>query len=217
MRSQIAVCASSDRSARDLLRHRSVRSFAEPLKRADALEVGVRNRTVKALILGTTFIAGLAAPATALAQAKDAPVVGAGLSFLRDDGETATGVTFDLAQTIHRTGAVAIGAVGDVSFNHFMADATTGATGSAAASYIGGVRVGGRAQRVRPYAQFTVGVEHCCGSSDFAFAPAVGVDIPVNRMLNVRAQVDFRTVVLTDSHVNEQRYWFGVSLPLGAK
>ena len=65
--------------------------------------------------------------------------------------------------------------------------------------------------------QFTLGVEHCCGSSDFAFAPAVGVDIPVNRMLNVRAQVDFRTVMLTDSHVNEQRYWFGVSLPVGAK
>ena len=60
----------------------------------------MRNRTVKALSLGTTFIAALAAPATALAQAKDAPVVGAGLSFLRDDGETATGVTFDLAQTI---------------------------------------------------------------------------------------------------------------------
>jgi len=24
-------------------------------------------------------------------------------------------------------------------------------------------------------------------------------------------------VMLTDSHVNEQRYWFGVSLPVGAK
>src|SRR4029079_3407534 len=98
-----------------------------------------------------------------------------------------------------------------------MGAARSGASGSTAASYMGGVRVGGRAQRVRPYAQFTVGVEHCCGSRDFACAPTVGLAIPVNRMLNVRAQVDFRTVVLTDSHVNEQRYWFGVSLPVGAK
>ena len=147
----------------------------------------MRNRTVKALILGTTFIAGLAAPATALAQAKDAPVVGAGLSFLRDDGETATGVTFDLAQTIHRTGAVAIGAVGDVSFNHFMADATTGATGSTAASYMGGVRVGGRAQRVRPYAQFTVGVEDV--DAQVAALVAAGIAVlngPIDRPWGIR-------------------------------
>lgn len=173
------------------------------------MEVRVRIRTANRLILGTALALALALPTNALAQSKEKPVLGAGLSFLHDDGETATGVTFDLAQTIYTVNKVMIGGVGDLSFNHF--------DGATAQSYMGGVRVSAKAPRVVPFAQFTVGVEHCCGSSDFAFAPAFGVDVPINAMLSVRAQIDFRTVKLTDSHVNEQRYWFGVSLPLGAK
>ena len=85
-------------------------------------------------------------------------------------------------------------------------------------SYLGGVRVAipGNAN-VHPFAQFVLGAEHCCSSTDFALQPGVGVDIPINPTLNFRAQIDFRTVRVDGASFNEQRYSFGVSMPVGNK
>jgi hypothetical protein len=159
---------------------------------------------MKNVLFGGAFLLATAAPAFAQGT------VGAGLSFLHDDGATATGITIDYSNVKPSTDKATVGFVGDFGLNHF--------DGATVTSYLGGVRVGipGSA-RVHPFAQFVLGAEHCCGDSNFAFQPGVGVDIPINPTLNFRAQIDFRTVRVDGTSFNEQRYTFGVSLPVGAK
>jgi hypothetical protein len=157
---------------------------------------------MKSALLGTVF---LLATAPAYAQG----VVGAGISFLHD-GSTATGVTIDYSSVGAATDKPAFGFVGDFGLNHF--------DGATVTSYLGGVRVAiPGADKVKPFAQFLIGAEHCCDSTNLTIQPGVGVDIPINPTLNFRAQIDFRHVSFDGGSTNGQRYTFGVSLPVGGR
>lgn len=161
-------------------------------------------KVMTGLFLGAALMAVSAVPAAAQGT------VGVGLSFLHDDGATATGLMVDYSTAKPEAGKVAVGLVGDLGLNHF--------DGANVTSFLGGVRVAGMAgEKASVFGQFLIGAEHCCGSTDLAFQPGVGVDIPLTPTLNFRFQLDFRTVRFAGNNFNEQRYTFGVSLPIGSK
>jgi hypothetical protein len=181
------------------------------------MEVCVRSRTVARVLILTAFMFALAVPAAAQQSrnikpgkdADDLPLFGVGLSFLHATGSTATGIAADVRlPDFNRSDSFGWGIVGDVGFNHF--------SGATILSVGGGVRITFKPinDKLRPFAQVLIGIEHCCGSTDLYFAPGGGVDFAINRKLNVRAQIDFRHVNATVGF-NETRFWFGVSLPLG--
>jgi hypothetical protein len=161
----------------------------------------VRNWTIKSGLCGAALLLATATPA--LAQG----TVGAGLSFLHDDGATASGIMIDYSTAKAATDKATLGLAGDFGLNHFA--------GATITSYLGGVRVNipGN-EKVKPFAQFLVGAEHCCGGTGTALQPGAGVDVVVSPTLNFRAQIDFRSVRDNGETFNEQRFTFGVSMPL---
>jgi hypothetical protein len=163
----------------------------------------VRIGNLKSVLCGAAFLLATAVPAFAQGT------VGAGLSFLHETGDTAAGLTIDYSTVKPATDKATVGVVGDFGLNR--------SNGVTLTSYQGGVRVGIPANaKVHPFAQFVIGAEHCCGSTNLAYQPGVGVDIPINPTLNFRAQIDFRTVRIDGMNFNSQRYTFGVSMPVGA-
>jgi hypothetical protein len=164
----------------------------------------VRIGSVKNILFGSALLLATAAPVFAQGT------VGAGLSFLHDDGATATGFTIDYASVKPATDKATFGFVGDFGLNKF--------DGGTVTSYLGGVRVAipGNA-KVKPFAQFVLGAEHAGGETDFALQPGAGVDFVVSPTLDVRVQIDFRNVRFDGGSVNGQRYTFGVAIPIGAK
>jgi hypothetical protein len=164
----------------------------------------VRIGSVKNVLFGSALLLATAAPVFAQGT------VGAGLSFLHGDGATATGFTIDYSSVTPATDKATFGFVGDFGLNKFE--------GATVTSYLGGVRVAipGSA-KVKPFAQFLIGAEHCCESTDLALQPGVGVDFAVSPSLDVRVQVDFRNVRYDGGSTNTQRYTFGVAIPVGAK
>jgi hypothetical protein len=156
---------------------------------------------VKGSILAASLILASAAPAAAQGE------LGAGLSFLHDSESTGTGFTVDYAQSL---GSPTVKLVGDLGLNRFE--------GTTVSSYLGGVRVQGAIhERASLFGQFLIGGENCCDSTDLAFQPGVGLNIAINPMLNLRAQVDFRTVRFEGENFNSQRYTVGVSIPVGTR
>ena len=157
---------------------------------------------VKTALVSSALLLGLAVPAAAQGQ------LGAGISFL-DSSSTGAGVTVDYAYPIVPLTRGAVSVVGDFGLNRF--------DGATVTSYLAGLRVRGNLNsRVAPFGQFLVGAEHCCGSTETALQPGFGVDFAITPTLNFRAQVDFRTVRYEGDDSNDQRYTFGVSLPLPA-
>jgi opacity protein-like surface antigen len=179
-------------------------------------------RTVSTAFIGLALVFMPAAPAAAQGVTIRG-LLGAGLSFLHISdcsGEcTGTGFVVDFAQTITALNKVAIGGVGDFGFNHF--------DGANTFSVSGGVRFTGTANaRVQPFGQVLLGLFHLsvsdctgtgteCSSNDFTLAPGGGVDIRLTDKVNVRAQVDFFIVMAEGETENAQRFWFGISIPLG--
>jgi hypothetical protein len=153
-------------------------------------------------VLGTSaLLLALATPAVAQGQ------LGAGLSFIDGEGGTGTGVTIDYAHPIVPLTQGTIAVVGDFGLNRFDGETVT--------SYLGGLRVRGNLNdRISPFGQFLLGVEQCCDSTDTALQPGFGIDFTVNPRLNVRAQVDFRTIRYDGGNYTDPRYTFGISMPL---
>jgi hypothetical protein len=143
----------------------------------------------------------------------DPAVVAAGISFLHDSGGTAPGFAVDVAKSFVHNDRITIGGVGDFGLNH--------RDGLTLTSYAGGARVTFLIPdaKVRPFAQLLIGAEHCCGNTNFVWSPGGGVDIPFTPKLSFRAQIDFRHVSLGNDlgGINEQRFWFGISMPIGGK
>jgi hypothetical protein len=172
------------------------------------------------LLLGSALL--LAAPAPASAQGR----FGAGLSFLHDgDAEnTATGVTLDFFQGLDDRENVTLGWVGDLGWHpdddqHLF-------------SLMAGARVLGETNpNFDWFGQFLLGfmrssaagdagdlcdaLDVDCDETGFSFGPGFGVDIPINERVNLRGQVDFLWFTRGDETSAAQRFWVGVSLPVG--
>ena len=172
----------------------------------------MRNRIVKSVVVTVALLLTAALPASAR-QNDDKPLVGAGLSFLHGEGDTAIGFAVDVAKPFRTMTKSALSVVGDFGVNHF--------DGGNVVSILGGVRLTGTSDaKIQPYGQFLVGLEHCCGSNGFAIQPGGGLDYMYNDNLAIRAAVDFRRVRVSDDFgsysFNETRFWFGVSKRLGS-
>ncbi len=141
-------------------------------------------------------------------------VIGVGASFLKSDDATAFGFAVDGAKNFAVGEHVGLGPVGDFAFHRYEDFTIT--------SYMGGGRLTLGNREAQVFGQFLVGYEHCCGLNDFAWQPGVGLDIRITDLLNLRGQLDFRTVRVDDPEdpagtvsFRETRFTFGVSLPFG--
>jgi hypothetical protein len=158
-------------------------------------------------ILAAIVLAAFAVPA--LAQPGPAVRVAGGVSFLHDaDAEqTAKGFAADVAFNFV-TGKVSVGAVGDVGVNKF--------DGCSEKSYSVGGRVTGNTPKVSPFGQFLIGKANCGGGdSETIWQPGFGVDVKLNDVVDFRGQFDIRVLRFIDGNINEQRFWFGVSIKIG--
>jgi len=170
-------------------------------------EVLVRLRIAVTAILGAILVAGFATPA--LAQPGPAVRIAGGLSFLRvsNAGQTAKGVAADVAFNFV-TGKVSVGAVGDVGVNSFA--------GCKEKSFAAGGRITGNTPTVSPFGQFLIGKANCGGGdSETIWQPGFGIDVKLNDVLDFRGQFDIRVLRFIDENINEQRFWFGVSIKIG--
>lgn len=171
---------------------------------------GGHHERLLVLILSLALLLVPAAPAAAQNPVGRASIA-VGASFLRSEGQTASGVTLDGAKSFAIAEHAGIGPVGDFSFHRYGDFTIT--------SFMGGGRLtlGNRAAQI--FGQVLAGYERCCGVKDFAWQPGVGLDIRITNLLSLRGQVDFRIVRAkgqggpVDSR--ELRGWFGVSLPFG--
>ena len=177
--------------------------------------------TLTTLILASTIF--LAAPAPAAAQG----TLGAGVSFLHDsDAEnTATGLTVDFFQGVREQEDLTFGWVGDLGWHPDDSQNLF--------SLMAGARVLGNTNpNFDWFGQFLAGFmrssasgdaeEVCdaldieCDSTGFSFGPGVGVNIPITERVSVRGQFDLLWFTHDGDTSAAQRFWFGVSLPVGA-
>jgi hypothetical protein len=155
------------------------------------------------------FVVAMALARPAAAQPGTALIAG-GLSFLHypsdSSSETATGIAIDLAYNFPSSGQVEFGAVADIGFNSFN-QCTEKSFG-----------VGGRATftagaKAKPFGQFVIGHDGGCTGVTM-LQPGFGLDVVISPKLNLRGQIDFRSLRY-DSSYTEPRFWFGVSMNLG--
>jgi hypothetical protein len=125
------------------------------------------------------------------------------------DGLTSNvGGHVDVATTITRNVPYLV-ALGEAGFNHFE-NATV-------SSFMGGLRLRfpNFSAEVLPFAQFVLGLYHCCGVNDFAIQPGGGLDFKVgDDRFRIRAQVDVRHVFDSFSDFNAVRVSAGIVVPL---
>jgi len=194
----------------------------------------MRSLTMKCLFLGLAVL--LMAPTPAAAQSTPG-TLGAGVSFLSDDG-TATGVTVDYAKPFRSLGNNrTLSWVGDFSwhrksFDDDLFDVDANAT---LLSFMGGVRIGGplgQNENLRWHGQGLVGIvrssvggddidELCdladeltdadCSETSFVFSPGGGIDYSFNERTAFRAQL----ALLLGDDISAVRIWFGIARQLG--
>jgi hypothetical protein len=172
----------------------------------------VRAQTAATVIFSSALILTFATSGAAQSgsQLIDRPLLGVGLSFLRENKDTGNGVAVDFVRNFAATPVTRVGAVGDFALHHF--------NGLTDTSYSGGIRATTSGNdRLALFGQFMVGLLHCggCGGTNVVFGPAAGVDVAVAPGVNFRGQVDFRFVRVDGGTFNQTRYWFGVSLAVG--
>jgi len=172
----------------------------------------------------------VAAPAAAQSAA-DGGTLGAGLSFLGDDG--GTGVTVDFAKPIKSTiSGRALELVGDVSFHRNSVDGFGSDANFTNMTAQAGLRVKGPAgEKVTWHAQVLAGLlrssfdfeaddfaeELCdeldidCGIGDsdtgFIVTPGVGINYWFSQRTALRAQLD----LLINDDGSSTRFWVGIS------
>lgn len=169
----------------------------------------MRIRTVKAFFLGAVLLLASALPAAA-------QTLGAGVSFLSDEG--GTGITVDYSKpfrTLEKDKT--LGWVGELSFAHKGFD-----DGSVNTLMIqGGVRIGGKIdEKVSWHGQGLIGiargsssVDDCsaCEFSDtnLVFSPGAGIDYTFKPNMAARAQIDF-PIVFASSTNSAVRLWLAL-------
>ena len=181
---------------------------------------------MKVFIFGTALLLASALPAAA-------QTLGAGVSFLGDEG--GTGITVDYSKDFRELAKEKmLGWVGELSFHH------KGFEGGGFNSLFlqGGLRVGGpAAEKLRWHAQGLVGLRRASASGDagdlidglndlcneldlaceidssdtgLIFTPGVGIDYAFKPNMNLRAQFDL-PIALGDGGGSTTRFWIGLS------
>jgi len=160
--------------------------------------------------MGLVFV-NLASPASAQERslASYATEISAGYSILRDVGENSkAGMVIDFGRRLN--GGISI--VGEVGMNHFSYWPETYLQVAGGARF-GKVTTG----RVRPYAQFLIGVQREFGESGVVLQPGAGLNIRVARSLDAKVQVDLPVLRWDNDTYKQFRLTLGVGIPLGAR
>lgn len=174
----------------------------------------MRNRTVTGFFLGTALLLASALPAAAQS-------LGAGISFLGDEG--GTGITVDYSKpfrTLEKDKT--LGWVGDFSFHHNGFEG-----GSVNVLMIqGGVRINGAInEKVSWHGQGLLGIARASGHSDLCaevlgidcggsdtnlvFSPGGGIDYTFKPNMAARAQLDL-PIIFGGSTNSTTRFWLGL-------
>lgn len=172
------------------------------------------NRTVKALFLGTALLLASALPAAA-------QTLGAGVSFLSDEG--GTGITVDYSKpfrTLEKDKT--LGWVGELTFAH------NGFEGGSVNTLMiqGGARITGKIdEKISWHGQGLIGIARGSSSSDvcaavvgvdcdasdtnLVFSPGAGIDYTFKPNMAARGQIDF-PIVFGGSTNSAVRLWLAL-------
>lgn len=147
------------------------------------------------------------------------PQVAFGYSFqtLFDDGEGFNLPIGWFASFAHPLGGSRVSAVGEVAGNY---DREYGET-FWLYTYQGGIKVTGKGDAVKPYAQFLAGALTlgCCGDSAtyFVIEPGAGVDVRLNGRAALRLGASFPTAFNEGEVGKSLRFQVGMVVPVGGR
>jgi hypothetical protein len=172
----------------------------------------VRNRVTSAVIAGLLLF-GLSVTTASAQQptSSDDYDLSVGALYgaaLNEYSQTSNvGMHLDLAKRFLRDDSMNVAALGEIGFNHFESMTLS--------SYLGGIRFAGNySRKFSPFAQFLLGVEHCCDETHFTIQPGGGIDVPWKAQFAFRAQVDWRHVNYEGDDADGLRVGVGVVFPL---
>jgi hypothetical protein len=174
----------------------------------------VRNWTGKTVIV--TLVLGLLAVASpARAQEEEGILISAGVGLLTFDSgaDALKGFAGNVSKAFKTLGPTfMLSVVGDVGR---FAD-----KGYTNLAYQGGLRVtASRPARVRVFGQLLAGMERTkytdYKADNFVLTPGAGVDVPLNEVLRVRAQVDFPIVRYDSTTDIGRRLYIGFAFTIG--
>lgn len=172
----------------------------------------MRNRVVSVLLSAVSLLAMFAGSAAAQ-QPTSSQEYDLNAAVLYDvalnerNAASNVGVHVDVAKRFLQGNSMNVAGVGEAGFNHFENETLS--------TYLGGIRFAGNySTKFSPFAQFLVGVERCCSTSNFAIQPGLGVDVPWKPKFAVRAQVDWRHVYSDLDDADGLRVAVGIVFPL---
>jgi hypothetical protein len=176
-------------------------------------------KSVASLVIGTAFIAAVAAPALAQARpstpakssatassSSDKGELGVAYSFLHLGGENAGG-GFDayFAKNFRSNSMGSLAIVGDFSFNH--------GNGGSIEFYTGGVRQTFKTKsKLKVYGQATLGLVH--DDNAFVLIFGGGVKYPIHPKIDFFSQVDFPIAFFSGDTQGGVRWNIGVAIPI---
>jgi hypothetical protein len=89
-----------------------------------------------------------------------------------------------------------------------------------ATSIMGGARAAFRLEnneRILPFVHVLIGMERCCGGSDFAIEPGGGIFYRYSPAFDIVVQANFRRVSFEGGSDMHQQYSVGLSIPIATR
>lgn len=188
----------------------------------------MRIRTPATLVIGAALLFALAAPAAAQGTVQPGILLGAGISFMHEEGLTATGFSVNVAKDVYGMNSAAVGIVVDFGL-HKDTEELLGVDASVTiTTFLAGLRVTATSNdKFTPFGQFMLGTGHGSVSVDVAgeqfdesqnaltFAFGGGVNVKLNESVNFLAQLDFLAFRFEGEAANDVRFLFGISTRIG--
>ena len=172
----------------------------------------MRNRVAFVILSTLSLFAATAAPVLAQ-QAPSSGAYDLSVGALYDpvfneySDASNVGFHFDVAKRFIKGDKMNAAGVGEVGFNHFES--------ATLSSFMGGLRFAGNySSKFSPFAQVLLGVEHCCGSSQFAIQSGGGIDLPWKQQFAIRVQGDWRHVNGAVDDGDGLRIGIGIVFPM---
>ena len=177
----------------------------------------MKTRMYVPLLAGLALAVAAALPASAQTRtdASYDKEFGVKYSLLYEESDWASfGVLLEGGAKVCQAGTWSCSIVGELGFNHFGGDFDTTYT-----TYQGGVRLGKVLnEKTRPFFQFLVGGQHCCGGENaFVFTLGGGFNYALLEKMDLQVQADFPFARYFGETFNQFRLSVGVGLPLGTR
>jgi hypothetical protein len=193
----------------------------------------VRIRPAVGLLVSAALLFAIAAPAAGQGTAPSGILLGGGISFLMDEGSTATGLSVNANKDLRSQGKIAIGLAGDFGWHRFTETDEGVEAKATITSFLVGPRITGTANETfAPFGQVLAGFARVgvsaefdgedlgsVSGSGFGFSVGGGLNMKVHERMNFLVQIDFVHANIEiegeNANVNATRFLVGVTARIG--